>query len=212
MATHHETQESGGGVWKAINAIIALGFGGFAAVAGGALIYGGIIIVNGGDTKPAEAPVAAIAPAAAPTAAGETAATPAVPAPAAGPAQEVTIKPDATNPLLFDTKAFTVKAGQAVKLTFDNPKTSPLQHNLIIGKLGSKDSLNAGAMAIGSDPEGMAKGYVFDSPDILVHSKLLSPGQTEVIEFTAPTEPGEYPYLCSFPGHYLMMNGVMKVE
>ena len=48
------------------------------------------------------------------------------------------------------------------------------------------------------------------SDDILWYTKLLQPSQSDTIEFTAPT-PAEYPYLCTFPGHWMLMRGVMTV-
>ncbi|MGE9268557.1 MAG: plastocyanin/azurin family copper-binding protein, partial [Verrucomicrobiales bacterium] len=50
-----------------------------------------------------------------------------------------------------------------------------------------------------------------DAAAILAHTKLLGPGEEDSITFTAP-EAGEYPYLCSFPGHFGVMNGVMTVK
>ena len=61
-------------------------------------------------------------------------------------------------------------------------------------------------------PAAMAKGYIPDSPEIIAHSKLLNPKDSETLEFTAPAEKGAYPYLCLFPGHAAIMNGTMEVE
>jgi len=48
---------------------------------------------------------------------------------------------------------------------------------------------------------------------MIVHSKSLGPREKDTIEFTAPTEPGEYDFLCTFPGHYLIgMKGVLVVK
>ena len=58
---------------------------------------------------------------------------------------------------------------------------------------------------------GEAKGFLPDSKKILWATKLLLPGQSEKLSFTAPAEVGEYPFLCTFPGHWLVMNGVMEV-
>jgi len=215
MATHTDSHKSGGSIWSVINFLLGVGFGVFALVAGVALIYGGIVIRSGGDTAPAKKEEAVASAPAAPAAA-VTASTPATAAakettPAAG-ATEILIKPDATNPLMFDTKSFTVKAGQPVKLTFENKASLPQPHNWIVGKIGSKEKLIASGNAMVTDPQGMAKGYIPDIPEIIAHTKLLQPGQTETIEFTAPAEAGEYPYICSFPGHSVMMQGTMVVE
>ena len=48
---------------------------------------------------------------------------------------------------------------------------------------------------------------------ILASSKLLGPGEMDSINFTAPSEPGNYTFLCSFPAHmFAGMRGIMTVE
>ena len=42
-------------------------------------------------------------------------------------------------------------------------------------------------------------------------SKLIDFGKTEVIEFTAPKQGGNYEFVC-IPGHHILMRGVMKVK
>ena len=113
--------------------------------------------------------------------------------------------------MAFNTKEFKVKAGKAIKLTFDNNAAVPLPHNVVIGKAGGKEALMAAAMKIATDPQGMAKGYVPEDPIVLAHTKLVQPGQKETIEFSLPS-PGDYPFVCAFPGHSIMMNGVIKAE
>lgn len=128
-------------------------------------------------------------------------------------AAEVKITADKLQ-FLYDVKEFTVKPGQTVKLTLVNPADSVNRqpHNILIVKPGKKEVVGMAA----SDPKLMSnpeflKDPVPESEDILHHSKLLQPGEEETLEFTAPTEPGDYPYLCTFPGHWAIMNGVMKV-
>ena len=60
--------------------------------------------------------------------------------------------------------------------------------------------------------KGFETGFIPESADILWHSKLLDHGKEEVIEFTAPSATGDYPYMCSCPGHHLIMRGMMKVR
>ena len=113
---------------------------------------------------------------------------------------------------MYDTKTFTVKAGQQVKLTFNNTHPAvPQPHNWVLGKVGTKDKLLAAAMAVMTDPKGLEKGYIPETPDVLQHTKLLQPNTSETITFVAPAA-GDYPYICTFPGHGIMMNGIMKVE
>jgi uncharacterized protein len=111
----------------------------------------------------------------------------------------------------FDKTEFSVKPGQKVMLLFKNDKC-PLQHNVIICKPGTKATMIAEATKFMADPNALKANYIPTSADILFKStKLVGMGQTDLIEFTAPADEGEYPYLCTFPGHAAIMNGVMKV-
>ena len=111
----------------------------------------------------------------------------------------------------FDKATLEVKAGSKVVMLFRNEKC-PLQHNFILVKPGKMNDVGALADKMLTDPQAMAKHYTPESPEILAHGKqLIGLGQSDLIEFTAPTEPGDYPYLCTFPGHWRMMNGVLKV-
>lgn len=107
----------------------------------------------------------------------------------------------------YDVTELTVKPGKKVKLTFANPDFMP--HNILLVKPGTDNDVGLKAMALGAG--GFAVNYVPDSPGILWASKLVDHGQEEVIEFTAPTEEGAYPYICSFPGHHLLMRGTLYV-
>lgn len=124
----------------------------------------------------------------------------------------IELKPHATNPLGYDKTDLTVKAGQKVKLTLNNNGSiAPQPHNFILVKPGKLDAVGALANAMMTDPKAMEKGYLPESPDIITHTKLVQPTQSDTIEFVAPAEAGDYPYLCSFPGHWLLMRGVMHV-
>jgi azurin len=224
MSAHsHSTPEESGSIWKILNVIIAFVVGGFTLFWGATLLIGvkdaaspkePVAEVTAPTAPAAEAPAAPATTPAAPAspAAPVAAAATAAPAPFAGPAAEITIKPDTANPLAYDVKEFNVKAGQKVKITFNNTHPAvPQMHNIVIGTPGSKDKMMALAMQMVAAPDGMAKGYIPEAPEVLFHTKLLQPNQTEVLEFTAPAA-GDYPYLCTFPGHGAIMNGVMHVE
>jgi azurin len=216
MDTHHdESHESGASIWSAINILLGLGFAIFSLVAGVALIQGGLKNSFGDKDTEAETVSSTMAPAAsgAPAAAPAPAATDA-PAPvgAEGDTAVVVIKPGPANPMSFDVTSFTVKPGQKVKLTFNNESTTPLQHNLVLGTLGSKDAIVAMANAMMTDMgKWMAAGFIPEGPEVLAHTKLLNPKESQTIEFTAPEVAGDYPYICTFPGHSLIMQGTMKV-
>lgn len=165
------------------------------------------------QAAPAPAPAAASATAAA----GQAAASVATPAAGEGKVvdkdgvQEIEI---GTHAMMFNflVTQFTVKSGKKVRIVFKNTSTTvPQPHNLIICKPGKKPVIEALAQAMMTDPKAMEKGYIPESDEILVHSKLLQPNESENIEFTAPA-PGSYDYTCTFPGHWLLMKGVMTVE
>lgn len=197
-STHHDPAEVSGGFWHSFAQLLGISLSLSSLLLGGVLIVGGLKNTRARGPQPAP-----VSPPAAPAAAAASSAPADV---------EIVIKPGADNPLTYDVKRFTVKAGQKVRVTFNNESVLPQPHNWILGKIGSKDRLIAAFTAMITDPNGMAKGYIPESPDIIIHTKLLNPGQSETLDFTAPAETGEYPYICSFPGHAILMNGVMKVE
>ncbi|MBD3628537.1 PVC-type heme-binding CxxCH protein [Cyclobacterium sp.] len=110
----------------------------------------------------------------------------------------------------FDKPTFTVKAGQQVTIDFVNDDF--MQHNLLIGKAGSLETIGKAADALARDPNGMEMNFVPKIPEVLAATPLVNPETSESLVFTAPTEPGEYPYLCTVPGHWRIMNGIMIVE
>ena len=111
--------------------------------------------------------------------------------------------------LSFDLKWFVVEAGKAVQIVLVNVDAMP--HNLIVGKPGSLEAIGtaAGAMPMPTDPD--AKAFVPDLPAVLYSTRLVKEGETERLGFTAPAEPGEYVFVCTFPGHWVRMYGVMLV-
>ena len=114
----------------------------------------------------------------------------------------------------FDVKNFEVKAGKSVIITFKNAGKLPkiaMGHNLVLLKKGitaisfGQKALGAGANAVNALPDSL-KG------DVIASTKLLGPGEEEILSFTAPKETGAYEYVCTFPGHFAMMRGTMTVK
>jgi azurin len=113
----------------------------------------------------------------------------------------------------FNLGAFSVPAGGKVKLTFRNlgkmPKAA-MGHNVVFLTADADENAFAAAAASARDtgfiPEDM-------KDQVLAKTKLLGPGESDTVEFTAPTQPGDYIFLCSFPAHmFAGMRGVMTVE
>ncbi len=113
--------------------------------------------------------------------------------------------------LLFTKDTLKVKAGQPVKLVFNNPDAT--EHNLLILAKGTPiQEVGEAANAMATDPEAAKKQYIPDDKRILHATKMLKQGETQTLRFKAPTEPGNYPYLCTFPGHWTIMKGILVVE
>ena len=123
------------------------------------------------------------------------------------------IRINATADLRFDPAEVSVKAGSAVRLTFFNPDS--MYHNLAIIQKGSLDEIGLKADMMAGDPDGLKKNYIPDDPRVLHATPqiTLGPGlaRSHTMVFYAPEEPGDYPYICTFPGHWRAMKGVLHV-
>jgi uncharacterized protein len=125
------------------------------------------------------------------------------------PALNITLKV-VEHVMQYDQKIITVKAGQQVNLLFENPDF--MQHNVLIIKPGTLEKVGAAADAMARDPKGAEKHYVPQMPEVLYATTLVDPEGRVTLNFTAPTAPGDYPYVCTFPGHWRIMNGILRVE
>ncbi|WP_339714604.1 PVC-type heme-binding CxxCH protein [Cyclobacterium amurskyense] len=110
----------------------------------------------------------------------------------------------------FDKASFKVKAGQQVTIDFVN--NDFMQHNLLVGKSGSLEIIGKAADELARDPKGIDMNFVPKIPEIIAATPLVNPEGNESLVFTAPSTPGEYPFLCTVPGHWRIMNGIMIVE
>lgn len=108
----------------------------------------------------------------------------------------------------FDTTLISVKPGTRIRLVLRN--ADDMLHNFVLCAPGKGQTVGEAAVALGID--GMAKNYVPDSDDVLYHTTLLLPEASDTIFFNAPTTPGDYDYICSFPAHAAMMKGILRVE
>ncbi|HLR31398.1 MAG TPA: PVC-type heme-binding CxxCH protein, partial [Fodinibius sp.] len=114
------------------------------------------------------------------------------------------------NILEYDVEKISAKAGQTVRLVFKN--TGNMEHNLLLLKPGTLQEVGGMADKMISSSEGREKGYVPDTPAVIGSTPIVQPGETYEITFEVPDEPGEYPYVCTIPGHWRSMRGVLVVE
>ena len=110
--------------------------------------------------------------------------------------------------LKFSLTAFDVSPGARVRLEFAN--VSDMLHNVVIVRPGASARVADAALKLGLD--GTRLDFVPRIDEVLFHTALLGPQQVETIYFQAPMAPGEYTYLCTFPGHSFTMQGTMRVR
>ena len=109
----------------------------------------------------------------------------------------------------YDKKEFTVTAGKTVELIFENPDA--MQHNLVIGKPKSLEIIGKAATKMIMQKDALQKSYIPNIPQIIASTPLVNSEGSYKLTFKAPDVVGDYPYVCTFPGHWSIMNGVMKV-
>ncbi|MAT31886.1 MAG: hypothetical protein CMP29_08870 [Roseibacillus sp.] len=114
------------------------------------------------------------------------------------------------NQLAFFPREFRLKAGAAVRISFRNPDLQI--HNMVVVRPGAEEEVGLLADQMAQDPDAMERAFVPDSDKVIWATPLVNgKGQVEQ-EFTAPEQPGRYPFLCTFPGHWRVMKGVLIVD
>ena len=114
-----------------------------------------------------------------------------------------------TDQMRYDRDRLVVQAGKPVEFVFANTDLMP--HNFVITKMGALVEVGEAAEAFGVTKSAPAANYIPPSDKVLLGSKLLQPGTAQSLRFTAPTEPGVYPYVCTYPGHWRRMYGALYV-
>jgi azurin len=112
--------------------------------------------------------------------------------------------------LQFGVKELRVKRGERISLTLENPDIMP--HNWVLVAAGGVERTGALADAMVTAADAVARHFVPPGAPVLVHTGLVAAGTNGVIHFNAPEKAGRYPYLCTFPGHWRLMQGEMVVE
>ncbi len=96
-----------------------------------------------------------------------------------------------------------------MEIIFDNNDLMP--HNFVVTQPGSLEAIGTLAESTATQPGALERGYVPLSNKILLKSKLLQPRNAEKLSWTAPKQPGIYPYVCTYPGHWRRMYGALYV-
>jgi azurin len=128
-------------------------------------------------------------------------------------AQDAKIEITGNDQMQYNIKAFEVTEGQKVILSFKHIGQLPsiaMGHNVVILKSGTAVPAFAAKCAPAKDT-----GYIpqdeESKKEMVAHTKMLGGGESAEITFTAPAA-GDYPFICSFPGHFAIMQGVMTVK
>lgn len=117
----------------------------------------------------------------------------------------------ANDEMKFNLKNMVVKEGDIVKIKFTNVgrmAKDVMGHNFVLLKSNVDPAQFATKGLSFKDNDYIPEGEI---ENVIIHSKLLGPGEEVIIEFTAPAK-GIYKYICSFPGHYLSMQGNLIVR
>ncbi|MEJ7736600.1 MAG: PVC-type heme-binding CxxCH protein [Chitinophagaceae bacterium] len=113
------------------------------------------------------------------------------------------------NVMKFDKELIQVKAGTTVQIVLQNPDF--MQHNLVVIKPKTTEKVGAAADKLAQDPDGAKMNYVPRMPEVLFATPLINPEGKFTLKFKVPDTAGDYPYVCTFPGHWRIMKGIMKV-
>ncbi|MEZ5304657.1 MAG: PA14 domain-containing protein [Verrucomicrobiales bacterium] len=126
-------------------------------------------------------------------------------------------KPDATvairtlvGQMKYDLPEFSVKPGAKVRLTFFND--DDMHHNIVLCTPGKNNFMDVAQKAWELAGDGFAKEWIpAGHPKMLEGFGMVDPRACRHFYFTAPTAEGDYPYVCTLPGHAMLMNGTMVV-
>lgn len=109
--------------------------------------------------------------------------------------------------LEYKQKSLTCPSGAHVRLTFRHTgKYVSFEHNWVLILPRSFDAVTAAAVAAGEKNGWLPRG----DKRILAATPMCGKGQVAMVEFVAPAA-GDYPFICSYPGHAQSMWGVLHV-
>jgi putative heme-binding domain-containing protein len=111
--------------------------------------------------------------------------------------------------MLYDKERLVVQAGKPVEFLFENSDLMP--HNFVITQPGTLEEVGTLAESTATDPQAVQRQYVPPSKKILLASRLIQPRDAQRLPFMAPKQPGIYPYVCTYPGHWRRMYGALYV-
>jgi azurin len=109
--------------------------------------------------------------------------------------------------LAFKPTELTCPAGALVHLTFFHAgKYISQEHNWVLTAPGAADAVAQAVLAAGE-----AGGYVpHGDARVIAATRMCGKGEHVSVEFFAPAR-GDYPFMCTYPGHAAFMHGILHV-
>ncbi len=111
--------------------------------------------------------------------------------------------------MIYDKERLAVAAGRRVEFIISNTDNMP--HNFAVTIPGALEEVGLLAEETAQDEDAEARQYIPKSEKIILASRLLQPGETQALGFDVPNDPGIYPYVCTYPGHWRRMYGALYV-
>lgn len=111
--------------------------------------------------------------------------------------------------LKFNKTSLEARAGATITLRFTNNASvaSEIRHNWVLIQPNKEEQVATDGISAGE-----LKGYLnHNNPNVIAAIPLVKPGETGEVSFNAPA-PGRYPFICTFPGHYTLMHGILEVK
>jgi azurin len=136
----------------------------------------------------------------------------ATPSPSVAPQARV-IQIEVGDNMKFAPATITAAPGESIKVVLKGVGKMPkvaMGHNFVLLRKGVDPKKLVDVCASAADTEYIAASV---TPQLLSYTRLIGPGETADAPFTAPAVPGDYAFVCTFPGHFALgMKGVLTVK
>ncbi len=111
------------------------------------------------------------------------------------------------NQMKYDVAEIYAASGSKLKIIFQNNATmETMKHNIVFIKQKNQ------VKDIGEKSAKEADYLVEEHEGIIAYTTMIGPGETTELIFDVPTKRGKYPFICTYPGHYGVMKGVLVVN
>lgn len=135
-------------------------------------------------------------------------------APVVAQAQTCETTVGSADTMTFDVRSITVPSScETFTVHFQHrgrmPKTG-MGHNWVLARSADVESIAKAGVAAGAENSFIAKG----DARVIAATPLLGGGESASVSFqvSALGKDEKYTYFCSFPGHWSMMRGSLKLE